>query len=82
MGLALALGLAGCTVPAGGAMGMTVDAEGQPVAVVQMCEGHIDGATVYIPEDDPENEQTLGVWRVEPALTGFSPAAPQEEALF
>jgi hypothetical protein len=71
-GLGLVLGLAGCTVPAGGAVGMTVDANGQPMAVVQMCEGHIDGTTVYISDDDPEKVQTLGVWRVEPALTGFS----------
>ncbi|WP_427885653.1 hypothetical protein ACQHIV_25085 [Kribbella sp. GL6] len=40
------LGVTGCGVPAGGVIGLTVDSTGQPVGVVQLCEGHIDGATV------------------------------------
>jgi hypothetical protein len=71
-GLGLIVGLAGCGVPAGGALGLTLGADGEPALVVQMCKGHIDGATVYISNDDPEKEQTLAKWQVDPALTGFS----------
>lgn len=45
---------------------MTVDAQGQPVIVVQMCEGHIDGATLY------RDDETLGKWEVSSPVTGFS----------
>jgi hypothetical protein len=73
LGLAgLLLGLAGCGVPAGGAVGVGVDAQGRPVAYIQMCLGHIDGATLYRSDDDPAKEQTLGRWEVSPAVDGFS----------
>jgi hypothetical protein len=72
VGLGLMFGLSSCTVVPGGAIGLTVDASGQLVAVVQMCKGHIDGATVYVSANAPDNEQTLGKWQVDPAVTGFS----------
>jgi hypothetical protein len=73
LGLAgLLLGLAGCTVPDGGATGVGVDAQGRPVIYIQMCKGHIDGATLYRSDDDPAKEQTLGQWEVSPAVDGFS----------
>ncbi|MEU4290576.1 hypothetical protein AB0E63_20310 [Kribbella sp. NPDC026596] len=69
-------GLAGCGVPAGGALGVTVDAAGNPAIVVQMCEGHIDGATLYLPDPDPDREpprdEDVGQWEVSPAVDGFS----------
>lgn len=63
--------LSGCGVEIGGIVGMTVDDAGRPVAVVQMCEGHIDGATLYLSRDDNETEH-FGRWEVSPPVTGFS----------
>ncbi|MFI7065037.1 hypothetical protein ACIBL3_28870 [Kribbella sp. NPDC050124] len=68
--------LAGCTVPPGGVVGVSVDAAGKPVFVVQMCEGHVDGASLYLPDPDPDRappqDQDMGTWEVSPALTGFA----------
>src|SRR4051812_13481126 len=70
------LGLTGCGVPAGGVVGLTVDATGAPQVVVQMCEGHIDGATLYLPDSDadrqPPQDQTMGRWEASEPVTGFS----------
>jgi hypothetical protein len=63
---ACALTLTACTVPPGGVVGVTVDAQGKPVIVVQMCEGHIDGATMY------REDETFGKWEVSSPVTGFS----------
>lgn len=73
--VAALLGIAGCGVPAGGVIGLTMDSNGEVVAVVQMCEGHIDGATVYLADTsgaETPNDQILGRWEVTPAATGFS----------
>ena len=43
-----------------------IDDEGRAVAVVQMCEGHIDGATLY------RDDRTFGKWQVSSPVTGFS----------
>ncbi|WP_405071096.1 hypothetical protein OG558_16770 [Kribbella sp. NBC_01510] len=59
-------GLTSCTVAPGGVVGVTVDAQGAAVIVVQMCEGHIDGATLY------RDDKTLGKWEVSSPVTGFS----------
>lgn len=59
-------GLTSCTVPPGGVVGVTVDAQGAAVIVVQMCEGHIDGATLY------RDDKTFGKWEVSSPVTGFS----------
>jgi hypothetical protein len=45
---------------------VTVDAQGAAVIVIQMCEGHIDGATLY------RDDVTLGKWKVSSPVTGFS----------
>lgn len=63
--------LSGCGVEAGGVVGMTVDDAGKPVAVVQMCEGHIDGATLFLSRGGPDEEE-FGEWEVSPPVTGFS----------
>ncbi|MFB6720411.1 hypothetical protein ACFCV3_09640 [Kribbella sp. NPDC056345] len=65
--------LTSCGVPGGGVFGMLADG----TAVVQMCEGHIDGATLYLPDPDvPEgqapNDETFGRWVADPAVSGFS----------
>ncbi|WP_112248431.1 hypothetical protein [Kribbella monticola] len=68
----LLLSLAGCGVPAGGAIGVSVDGHGRPVIYIQMCEGHIDGATLYRSDDDSSEDQIFGRWVVSPAVEGFS----------
>ncbi|MEI8409649.1 MULTISPECIES: hypothetical protein [unclassified Kribbella] len=72
MSLAAIACLAGCGVPAGGLVGVTVDAAGNPVIVVQMCEGHIDGATLYRFSEEPDDEEVLGRWEVSSPVSGFS----------
>jgi hypothetical protein len=47
-------------------VGVTVDTAGRPVIVVQMCEGHIDGATLY------RDDETFGRWEVSSPVTRFS----------
>ncbi len=62
------LGLAGCTVAPGGVVGLTIDG-GQPVAVIAVCEGYIDGVSVWA--DRQGKEVDLGSWkRIEP-VTDF-----------
>ncbi|GAA0950677.1 hypothetical protein GCM10009554_51000 [Kribbella koreensis] len=68
----LSLGLTGCTVEDGGALGLTVDAAGKPVIVVQMCKGYLDGATLYEDVENPGDDDHNGRWTVEPRVTGFS----------
>ncbi|WP_350278865.1 hypothetical protein [Kribbella sp. HUAS MG21] len=68
--------LTGCGVPSGGILGVMVDGRGEPSIVVQMCEGHIDGATLYLEDPDPDRmpaqHKTMGTWEVSPPVTGFS----------
>ncbi|TQS46861.1 hypothetical protein [Cryptosporangium phraense] len=52
--------LSGCSVPQGGFTGVSVDASGQPVAVIAVCKGWIDGVVLY--RDDGEKLITLGNW--------------------
>jgi hypothetical protein len=68
------LSLTGCGVPSGGIVGVMVDGRGKPLIVVQMCEGHIDGATLYQPSDSEgvADEKETGRWEVSPPVTGFS----------
>jgi len=57
--------LAGCTVPLGAVAAVSVNAEGEPVGIIQVCRDRIDGATLYITEDDK-----LGTWTSSPPATG------------
>ncbi len=50
--LGLVLLLAGCGAPTGGQTAVGVDQNGSPVAYVVMCEGHIDGLTLYHGDND------------------------------
>lgn len=65
--VAAALTTGGCTVPEVGAVGIGVDANGDPVGFVQVCRDHIDGATIYL-----SDSLTFGEWSASPAVTGFS----------
>lgn len=63
---------AGCSVRSGGAIALGIDTDGQPVAYVHMCEGHIDGMTLY---DSDAGEQKLGTW-VAPSPVTSSATVP------
>jgi hypothetical protein len=65
---ALSFLLAGCTVPVVGLAGIGVDAKGAPVGYLQVCQDHLDGATVYT--DGKEDDQ--GSWKASPAVSGFA----------
>ena len=58
---AAALLTAGCTVPSGAVVGIGVDAHGNPVGYLQVCQEHIDGATIYI-----DDAHTFGSWSTSP----------------
>jgi hypothetical protein len=54
-------------------MGLTVDAAGRPVAVMQICE-HVDGVTIY--SETPSVGQSpimtpVATWIITPAASGF-----------
>ncbi len=65
--MALAFFLSGCTVPATGLAGIGTGADGSPVGFLEVCGGHIDGATVYQTDNDH-----LGSWSVKPAASGYT----------
>jgi len=65
---ALSFLLAGCTVPVVGLAGIGVDAKGATVGYLQVCQDHLDGATVYT--DGTDDDQ--GSWKASPAVTGFA----------
>jgi hypothetical protein len=60
--------LAGCTVPVVGLAGIGVDNKGAPVGYLQVCQDHLDGASVYT--DGKDDDQ--GSWKASPAVTGFA----------
>lgn len=43
----MTLSLAGCTVPVTGVLGLSLDSNDSPIAVIQMCTGHVDSVVVY-----------------------------------
>ncbi|MEV0804603.1 hypothetical protein AB0I34_43405 [Kribbella sp. NPDC050281] len=67
--------LVACEPPVNGFMGLTVDAAGRPVAVMQICE-HVDGVTIYseTPSVDPDQSpivSPVATWVVSPSASGF-----------
>ncbi|WP_232838519.1 hypothetical protein [Streptomyces geranii] len=72
----------GCGVPVDAVAGISVDAEGRLLGVIMVCGHHIDGASLYIPRDEPDKNVTVGHWTAEhplkPGLTTWplnTPAA-------
>jgi len=61
--------LAGCTVPIVGLAGIGVDNKGAPIGYLQVCQDHLDGATVYT--DGKDDDQ--GSWKASPALGQLKP---------
>jgi hypothetical protein len=74
--LASAFVLTACGPPSAGTMGVTVDASGRPVGVLEVCEGHVDGVRLYeTPVGDADQStpaQVVGDWVVSPAVTSSS----------
>jgi len=51
-----------------GLAGIGVDNKGAPIGYLQVCQDHLDGATVYT--DGKDDDQ--GSWKASPAVTGFA----------
>ena len=62
--------LTSCTVPSDGHTGITVDAEGDPVAVLQTCKHAVDGATLYVSSKSGTGSQSLGDWDFDVTTVG------------
>jgi hypothetical protein len=71
--LAGLLVLGGCTVESGSRVGLSVDAEGRPVAVVAVCKGYLDGLTIYSGHGSDEHDdakwQHIGRLQADATLT-------------
>lgn len=65
----LVIGATGCTVEAGGVVGLTATPDSAPVAVLAVCEGYIDGLTLY-DVDAGDDAPTSGSWRHQGRLAG------------
>ncbi|MEU5183152.1 hypothetical protein AB0G49_24185 [Streptomyces longwoodensis] len=61
--------LSGCTVPVDAVAGLSVTADGHLLGVMLVCGHHIDGATVYVADPDPDREVTAGAWTASHPLT-------------
>ena len=78
--LAVAGALTGCSVEVGGVVGLTVGPNGDLVAVVAVCDGYLDGLSVY--QGGGSEERKLGSWqRQEPIVeeAELSLAGPSSE---
>ncbi|MFI0539369.1 hypothetical protein ACH3VS_10835 [Streptomyces sp. WSLK1-3] len=63
--LAVAAGLAavsGCTVPVDAVTGISVTGDGHLLGVIMVCGHEIDGATLYVDDDDVDEQATVGSW--------------------
>jgi hypothetical protein len=59
--LAVALATSGCeSVEGGGGTGMSVDAAGNPVVVLALCEGYVDG--IVLSTQQGESTHEVGRW--------------------
>ncbi|MEU4094066.1 hypothetical protein [Streptomyces sp. NPDC026673] len=71
LGIAVLGTLTGCSPPRAGYTGITVDEDGRPLGVMIVCEGHIDGATLY-DSDHPNAPDHLGRWSRGKPAKGFT----------
>ncbi len=68
--LALPLATAGCTVPMGAVTGVGVNAAGGVVGYLQVCDDHIDGATLYSDsEHESDDKNKRGSWSAPKPVT-------------
>ncbi|MFF4503273.1 hypothetical protein [Streptomyces sp. NPDC001401] len=68
VGVALAA-TSGCTVPPDAVAGISVTADGHLLGVMVVCGHQIDGATLYVDNDDVNKEVTVGSWTADHPLT-------------
>ncbi|MER5714341.1 hypothetical protein [Streptomyces sp. NPDC002132] len=59
----------GCTVPIDAVAGISVTEDGRLLGVMMVCGHRIDGATLYVADDDPDKSVTAGSWTAERPLT-------------
>ncbi len=64
--VAAVVALSGCSVEVAGVTGVGLDANGDLVGFIQMCDHHVDGATLYRSDDDE-----LGRWQADEPVTDF-----------
>lgn len=68
--------LSACSVERTGVAGIGVDESGQLIGYIQMCDRHIDGATLYTSNDAKVPSQRvnvyLGEWEARDAVTDFA----------
>lgn len=68
VGILVVASLGGCSVPARGVLGFQRGDDGSISAIVQMCDGHVDGVMIY--SGSGTDEQRLGRWEFESPVTG------------
>lgn len=62
--------LTGCSVPSTGIPGIARGEDGGLSAVVSMCDGHVDGVTIYFnPDEDSGESTTVGDWEYASPVT-------------
>ncbi|MET8648171.1 twin-arginine translocation signal domain-containing protein [Streptomyces sp. NPDC004074] len=59
----------GCTVPDDAVAGIAVTADGHLLGVMMVCGHQIDGATLYVDNDDVNKQVTVGSWTADHPLT-------------
>lgn len=64
-----------CSVPTAGWAAVGVDSDGDLIGIIQMCDHHVDGATLYrsdAPTDERGLKPRLGKWESADAVTDFA----------
>ncbi|MFF7469766.1 hypothetical protein [Streptomyces sp. NPDC008092] len=67
VGVALAA-TSGCTVPVDAVAGVSVTGDGHLLGVMMICGHHIDGATLYVDNADPDKAVKAGEWTSDRSL--------------
>ncbi|MGW2639902.1 hypothetical protein [Streptomyces sp. NPDC001348] len=58
----------GCTVPVDAVAGISVSADGRLLGVMMVCGHRIDGATLFVDDDDTGRTATVGSWTADRPL--------------
>jgi hypothetical protein len=66
-GVIAAATISGCSVEVAGVAGVGLDPHGELIGYIQMCDHHIDGATLYRTDDDQ-----LGMWQADEPVIDFA----------
>ncbi|MFF3945017.1 hypothetical protein ACFYYN_09360 [Streptomyces sp. NPDC001902] len=71
LGIAVCGTLTGCSPEGAGVTGIAVNEDGRPLGVMLVCQGHIEGATLY-DSDHADASADLGRWSRAKTATGFT----------